>query len=101
MTIWQEYQESGVQVWGIASNEPTNVLRNFREQLGLTFPILEDSDGSVFAKYSMTMGLPTAAYPQDWIVGIDGSISYINNHYEPAIMVSVIESELEAALVEN
>jgi peroxiredoxin len=98
MTIWREYQELGVRVWGVASNEPIHVLENFRDQLGITFPILNDEDGSVFAQYSMTMGLPTAAYPQDWIVGVDGSIAYINNHYEPAIMVSVLESELEAAL---
>jgi len=94
MTIWREYQEAGLQVWGIASNEPTNVLMNFRENLGITFPILEDPDGSVFAQYSMSMGLPTAAYPQDWIVGSDGKVAYINNHYEPAQIISVIESEL-------
>ena len=95
MTIWREYEDAGVLVWGVASNEPVSVLERFRDQLGITFPILNDVDGSVFEQYSMTMGLPTAAYPQDWIVGVDGTIAYINNHYEPAQMISVIDSELD------
>jgi peroxiredoxin len=95
MTIWRDYRDAGVLVWGVGSNEPVDVLERFRDQLGITFPILNDVDGSVFEQYSMTNGLPTAAYPQDWIVGVDGTIAYINNHYEPAQMISVIDSELD------
>ena len=84
-----------MRVWGVASNEPASTLNRFRDQLNITFPILDDSDGSVFGLYNMVHAFPTAAYPQDWIIGSDGRIAYINNHYEPEEIREVLEGELE------
>jgi len=39
----------------------------------------------------------SAAYPQDWIVGVDGKIAYANNAFEPDEMRAVIERELSEA----
>ena len=35
-----------------------------------------------------------SAYPQDWIVGVDGTIVYVNTQYEPDEMAQIIEAEL-------
>ena len=35
-----------------------------------------------------------AAFPQDWIIGSDGRVAYVNNAYEPDEMIDVIEREL-------
>ena len=67
----------------------------FREDRGVTFPILFDEDGSVHADYSMQSDFLGTLYPQDWIVGVDQRIAYTDNVYEPAAMVAVIEEELD------
>ena len=82
-------------VWGIGSDDPLDALTSFANALGLTYPILHDRDGSVHTDYSMTSAFPTAAYPQDWIVGADGRIVYANNAYEPSEIRAVIEREIE------
>lgn len=81
-------------VWAIASNEAQEVVRDFRDYFGLTFPILLDSDGAVIEDYSQAAAFPTAAYPQDWIIGADGKVAYVNNGYEPDEMRAVIEEQL-------
>ena len=64
------------------------------EQTGLTFPILLDTNGAVNAAYQQLMAFPTAAYPQDWIVGNDGTIIYKNNAFELDAMEQAIQSQL-------
>lgn len=56
-------------------------------------PILVDVHG-VQQQYQQQMAFPTAAYPQDWIIGTDGTIQYYNNRYEYEMMIEVIEREL-------
>ena len=81
-------------VFGIGSEDSQTALLNFRNSFGLTYPILYDSNGQVHAQYNLQSAFPTAAYPQDWIVGVDGTIQYVNNAYDPAAMTAVIEAEL-------
>ncbi len=92
--MWQRYQEQGVVVWGIASHEPVDALERFRDAYGLSFPILVDADGEVSEVYNQLMAFPSAAYPQDWIIGTDGVVVYANNAFELEEMVTVIEAEL-------
>ena len=81
-------------VWGIASEEEENLLREYASAFGLTYPILVDTDGSVVETYVQQHAFVSAAYPQDWIVGAEGDIVYANNGFELDAMVAVIESEL-------
>ena len=67
----------------------------FVESLGLTFPVLLDTDGSVNEQYASQMAFPTAAYPQDWVIGTDGVIVYANNTFEADEMIQAIERELD------
>ncbi len=84
-----------MQVWGIATKEPVETLEAFRDSLGLEMPILVDATGSTQADYNQEMPFPTGAYPQQWIIGVDGSIQYFNNRFEADAVIEVIERELE------
>ena len=81
-------------VLGIASQDSEASVRQYVEQLGVTFPILIDNTGSVHAQYEQHSAFPSAAYPQDWIISSDSTIIYRNNGYELDAMISVIEQDL-------
>lgn len=81
-------------MWGIGSQDSMEVLTVFAEQMGLTFPILYDAGSVVQGIYS-TGPVPTnSIYPQDWIVGVDGTVVYMSTTYEPQVMAAIIEEEL-------
>jgi len=82
-------------VWGIASRENIDQVRSYTSALGLTFPILMDEDGSVNLTYAQQMAFPTAAYPQDWVIGADGVVVYANNRFELEELTTAVERELE------
>ena len=94
--IWEAHRDAGVQVWGIASREDAARVRTYTEALGLTFPILMDSTGEVDRLYNLAFAFPTAAYPQDFVVGTDGRVVYSSN--EPD--VEAIEAAVLAELAE-
>ncbi len=85
-----------MRVWGIASRENDDLVRRYVAQHGLTFPVLLDRDGAVNALYRQSPAFPTAAYPQDWIIGADGRVAYVHNGFEPDAMQAVLEAWLEA-----
>lgn len=84
-----------MQVWGIASREDEQTVATYAEQLGLTYPILLDRDGSVGEVYQQYMPFPTAAYPQDWIVDAEGRIVYVNNAFDLDALEAALERSLE------
>ena len=53
-----------------------------------------DPDGTVSQAYQQLMAFPSAAYPQDWVIGKDGRVIYMNNHFQLDAMVAAIESQL-------
>ena len=93
--MWQEYKADGVVVWAIASREPADQVERYTDQLGVTYPVLLDDDGSVLEVYRQQAAFPSAAYPQDWLVGTDGVIIYVNNGFELDAIISAIENELD------
>lgn len=64
------------------------------EGLGLTFPVLFDQGGVVHESYAMQTGFQGTVYPQDWIIGTDGKVAYVNSGYDNEAMAAVIEEEL-------
>lgn len=93
-SIWRAYRDAGVQVFGVASDDPPDVARAYAEALGLSFPILLDEGGAVHREYAMFSAFSTAAYPQDWIIGTDGRVVYANNAFEPDVIRAVLDREL-------
>lgn len=93
-TIWQEYKDRGVLVWGIGSEDDFENLSVFSEQMGLTFPVLFDDGGAVQALYNPGDVPTNSVYPQDWIIGTDGTVKYVNTVYDPDEIMAVLEAEL-------
>ncbi|MCB9766351.1 MAG: redoxin domain-containing protein [Alphaproteobacteria bacterium] len=89
------YADAGVRVWAIAT-EPPEMLEEFRDAYGLSLPILHDPRGQVFAQYQQEMPFATGAFPQEIIVGPDGTIVYAHNRFE----VEAVRAALDAALAE-
>ena len=62
--------------------------------MGLTFPVLIDADGAVYEAYSQQTAFDQTIFPQDWIIGADGRVVYVNNTYEAEAIAEIIEAEL-------
>lgn len=92
--MWRAWRDQGVRVWGIASREHREIVELFAEHYGLTYTILLDENGEVNRAYHQDVAFPSAAYPQDWVIGTDGRIAYVNNGFELAAMETVLENEL-------
>jgi len=84
----------GVVVWGIGSEDGYDNLTNFTDQMGLTFPVLYDEGGAVQEMYNPGDVPTNSLYPQDWIIGADGTVKYVNTVYDPDEMMAVLEAEL-------
>lgn len=69
-------------------------MATYTDGLGVSYPILIDTTGSVHAQYQQASPFPTGAYPQDWIVGTDGRVVYVNNTFSLAEMIAVVDAEL-------
>ena len=68
-------------------------MRDFRDAFGLSFPILLDHDGSVMEMYSQD-AFEVSPYPQDWVIGVDGRVAYVNTAYEADEIQGIVEEEL-------
>ena len=93
--IWQRYRDRGVVVWGIASQDDRAQVLRFRDQMGATFPILLDENAEVLNRYGRLRHSFGTLYPQDWIVGKDGKVAYVNPGYELDEMTAILEEELQ------
>jgi len=93
-SIWQNYKDQGVVVWGIGSQDELDNLTTFASQMGLTFPVLYDEEGAVQELYNPGAVPTNSIYPQDWVIGADGAVKYVNTIYDPDEMIAVIEAEL-------
>ena len=80
---------------GISNTNNQNIINNFIEENGLTYPILFDTGspggvqgGNVYDMYYMPNdGSP---YPRDFIIDQNGVIAYANNEIDTAWMLSII-----------
>jgi len=84
-----------VEVWAIASGEEADTVQGYVDVLGPTFPVLMDTNGKVHEEYSQSSAFPSAAYPQDWVIGTDGKVVYVNNSFEVDAVVTAIDNELD------
>lgn len=75
-------------------NESPEALAAFRDAFAVEMPILVDEGGKVQALYQQEMAFPTAAYPQQWLIGADGDIVYVNNELEVDGLIAALEAEL-------
>ena len=83
-------------MWAIASMEHDDggAARDFAEQLDIGMPILWDEGGEVHARYPIEQAFPSAAFPQQWLIGTDGTIAYVANTLDHDALTTAIEREL-------
>ena len=69
-SLWQQYGGEGLVVLGIAGDRGnTEIVHEFVEKTGVSFPVVHDADGRVRNQYEV------AALPTTYLVGRDGKIS--------------------------
>lgn len=57
--------------------------------------MLHDPEGiKAHSQYVIYGNTTNSVFPQDWIVGVDGTVRYVSSAYDPVHMVTVLEEEL-------
>jgi peroxiredoxin len=64
--LHREFVARGLSVVGINVREGTATVRDYSKELGLTFPLVLDPQGKIYAAYGV-IGLPTT-----FLIGRDG-----------------------------
>ena len=77
-------------MWAIATGEPPDDLRKWRDAFDIELPILHDPDGSVSRLYETTIAFPTGAYPQTSLIDRDGIIVLYENTYDSATLEAAV-----------
>ena len=44
--------------------------------------------------YNPGQNTTNSVYPQDWIIGVDGTVVYVSTSYNPDEMTEILEAEL-------
>lgn len=92
-TLHQRFGPRGFSVVAVNVREGPTAVRNYVRELGLTFPLLLDSDGAVIRRYGV-VGLPTS-----FLVGRDGgavALAVGAREWASAAAIEVVESLLAA-----
>jgi len=87
------YEDDGLIVLGVASGqarETDALLREFRDQTGVTFPIAWD-DGSRGA-YAFPASI--SPYPRQVLVDRDGVVVHLASSHRPDVLTEAIEAAL-------
>ena len=79
---------------GIADADSEDQLNDFRDALGITFPILVDTNGEVDAAWAVTPEYDDTLYPQEYVVDAQGNIVFISNSYDPEALQAVLDELL-------
>ena len=95
IALWLNFNHDQVQMVGISNTNNQNIISNFVEENGLTFPILFDSGSSGGVQGGDTYDLyympnDGSPYPRDFIIDQGGVIAYANNEIDTEWMLSVI-----------
>jgi len=97
-TFWQAFKDAGLQVVGVnpgglMGGDTPEIMQNFRDQTGATFPMGWGEAGSYSALFS-SGGSGLSPFPLDVIVDRDGRIAYSSRQYDPDAMAAVINALL-------
>lgn len=85
-SIWQYYPQDDVNVLSISVEDSIWQIDNFVNNTGITYPILRDRNGSLFADYGFSN------YPVNLILGRDGTVEYLAGGFDIEVFREVIDS---------
>jgi len=92
--IWQAHKNKGLVVVGIDLKEPLETIKQFRQQTGVTYPLLLDIDGEIFEKYADK----EAGVTRNVLIDRNGKIIFMTrlyNEIEFKKLVNKIAEELD------
>ena len=78
-------------VYGLHGNEPAQLLADFVEQTGVTYPVLYHNGTQGKFDYAPGVGYP---YPRDVVIGKDGTVRSIKNSFDIQEMDALIQQLL-------
>lgn len=85
-------QVLGLSGSGLFGNESATTVGNFRDQTGVTFPLLLGD--TTYNQYAQPEG-SISPYPLDVIVDETGTIRYVSHQFDGAAMEATIQKLLE------
>ncbi len=85
------YADDGVLVYGLYGGESADLMQDFREQTGVTFPPVPSQGTLNRFSFPSGVGYPD---PPDIVVGKDGTIRSIRNSFQVDEMDSLIQELL-------
>jgi peroxiredoxin len=85
---YNEYKDDGFTILAVNNSEPVGVIQSFRDELGLTFPLLMDESGTLQRLYSIV------SYPSTFLLDREGRI--IARHFGPLTTAQIQQMVAEA-----
>ncbi len=79
----------GVAQGGLRGGDTDQVLRDFIDQTGVTFPIVRDQDGYGLFRRS-TQGPMVSPFPIDVLIDKDGKIVSVRGEYDPDALLTEV-----------
>ena len=74
------------------SSQPTQIIQQFAQENGLTFPMLRDTEG-VYNDYYIPGG--QSPFPRDFIIDQQGIVRLANNEFDADAMVFTIQQLMQ------
>ncbi len=78
--------------------ETPQEAQTFVDNFGITFPVLLDTQGSVFNGYRPPAGACVSPFPLDFVIDRSGIIRYWKCEYDATAMIDVIETLLTGGI---
>jgi peroxiredoxin len=94
-SIRAKFPDEEVVVWSIGPGGALSILSKFKDDMGLTFPILHDESGQIALLFAQPDVFPGASYPKDWLISKTGHVIYTNNTYNPAEIKRLIKEDIQ------
>lgn len=89
--IWKKYQGQGVLVYGLHSGERPDLLQDFVEQTGVSYPIVDGR--RTLSRFEFPPGV-NYPYPRDVVIDKRGVVRSIKNSFDVNEMDALIEQLL-------
>lgn len=91
--VWQKFKDDDFLLLGLDLKEDETIVRDFAEKMGVTYPMVSDIDGSLFAKFAG----PKQGVTRNIVIDKNGEIVFLTRLYdrdEFEEMIRVIHREL-------
>ena len=91
--VWQRFKDDSLILIGIDRDEPLDVVKKFKKEMGVTYPIALDLGANHFAKFA----LKESGVTRNIVIDKDGKIAFLTRLFEEKEfkeMIAVIEKLL-------